>query len=267
MSDPKTDMAEARAAMPIALEPRSPFAGASTRRAAARLATWMLVIAEAGLFAGLLLSLWRVRADRPEIFAYGHRYLDLTRGVLATSILIATSVAAAWALRAAAAAHRRVLTTSLAVVVLGASLFVGLTLVEYSQRLDADTMWGAKFDPCSSPDGVALPCASALAERVAVDDDASATADAEQDSPAAGPAPAQLPPRHAGLYFAHYFTITAVHLFHVVLAIGLFLWLITRTRRGQLGADNCAVLANAVLAWQVIVVVWLYAFWLFYLSV
>ncbi len=200
----------------------------SSRHGAARLATWLLVIAEAALFIGVMLSLWQLRADRPELFAYGHRYLDLGRGVLATVVLIASSVAAAWAVRAAAAAHRRALVISLALVVLGAILFSGLTLVEYSQRADAGTLWGVKF--------------------------------------AAGASPDQLPPRHAGLFFAHYFTTTALHLVHVIIAIALFLWLIIRARRGQLGPESCATVANVARFWQVIVAIWLYAFWLFYLS-
>lgn len=244
-------------------EPRiSPAA----QRGAVRLATRFLVAADIILCAGLLISLWQLRADRPEIFAYGQRYLDLSRGVLACTILVATSIGAAWAVRAARAAQRRALLASLTLVTLGATLFAGLTLVEYSKRAGADTLWGGRFDPCASPDGTALPCASALAARPASVAGATITAAEQKATTLASLPPEQVPPRHAGLFFAHYFTTTALLLFHIILGIALLAALISRARRDQLGPALGATVANVVLFWQVTIALCLYAFWLFYLS-
>ncbi len=64
---------------------------------AAKLGMWMFLATEVMLFGGLFCAYAVFRANRPELFAYGSRYLDTTWGAINTVVLILSSATMALA--------------------------------------------------------------------------------------------------------------------------------------------------------------------------
>lgn len=70
---------------------------------------------------------------------------------------------------------------------------------------------------------------------------------------------------HAGIFFAIYFMMTGVHGLHVVIGIGLILWIMFRNMRGEFSQRYYAPVENVGLYWHLVDLVWIYLFPLLYL--
>ncbi len=144
--------------------PRAPAeARAPTRIASARLGMWLLAVTAILFFSGLFVAYVVFRSSHPDLFAYGQRYLDLTSGAAGVVLLIVSSLAAAWAVRAAQVGQRGLVSAFTGAALLAIVAFLGVRGIEYGQLASQQTLWGVKFDPCASPDGTELPCLSRLA--------------------------------------------------------------------------------------------------------
>jgi cytochrome c oxidase subunit 3 len=67
------------------------------------------------------------------------------------------------------------------------------------------------------------------------------------------------------IFFAVYFMMTGVHGLHVVIGMGLILWIILRTNRGDFSSKYYAPVENVGLYWHLVDLVWIYLFPLLYL--
>lgn len=75
---------------------------------------------------------------------------------------------------------------------------------------------------------------------------------------------AQGPPGRAA-FFALYYTMTGLHGIHVVLGMGVFVWILSLMRRGRVSSADNVALENAGLYWHLVDLIWIYLFPLFYL--
>jgi len=230
MSAPETTPAQAG----------SPFLGSQfpsmpAQLETAKLGTWLFLGSEV-LFFGALFTAYAVfRANHPEVFQYGHHLLDWRMGAVNTAVLIGSSLSAAWAVRAAQLGRQRALRRSLAVTLLLAFLFLVVKYLEYSHKLHHGLFWGAAF----------RPSAEALAQL-----------------PEAARA---APPAHAGVFLSVYFLMTGLHGIHVLVGIGLFLWLLRRARAGHFSPGYYVPVDMVALYWHLVDMVWIFLFPLFYL--
>jgi cytochrome c oxidase subunit 3 len=67
------------------------------------------------------------------------------------------------------------------------------------------------------------------------------------------------------LFFGLYFIMTGLHGLHVLIGIGVFLFMFYFTVRGTVAAGNSVKLENAGLYWHLVDIIWVYLFPLFYL--
>jgi len=67
------------------------------------------------------------------------------------------------------------------------------------------------------------------------------------------------------LFFSVYFLMTGVHGLHVLIGIGVILWLLLRARRGEFAADNYSAVENVGLYWHLVDLIWIFLFPLLYL--
>lgn len=68
------------------------------------------------------------------------------------------------------------------------------------------------------------------------------------------------------LYIALFFTMTGIHALHLLVGIGLLLWIMTKTRQQIYNSSYYTPLENVGLFWHFMSVIWLFIFPLLYLT-
>lgn len=77
--------------------------------------------------------------------------------------------------------------------------------------------------------------------------------------------PEKLRPRNAHVFFGIYFFMTGLHGLHVLIGIGVFVWLLFRASKGQFGPKYFGPIDYAALYWHLVDLIWIYLFPLLYL--
>jgi cytochrome c oxidase subunit 3 len=72
-------------------------------------------------------------------------------------------------------------------------------------------------------------------------------------------------PRNAHVFFSVYFFMTGLHGIHVLVGIGIWVWLFTKARRGVFGPNYFGPIDYAALYWHLVDLIWIYLFPLLYL--
>lgn len=200
------------------------------------LGMWLFLASEVLFFAGLFTAYAVYRANHQEMFAYGQFFLDWRMGGLNTVVLICSSLSAAWAVRCAQLEERRGLNITLTATILLGCAFMVVKYFEYSHKIHAGVVWGEAFAP---------------------------TAEFLAHLPAA--AQAMAVPTHMGRFFSIYYMMTGLHGIHVVIGIGLFIWLRQRAGRGDFSREYNAPVDAVALYWHLVDLIWIFLFPLFYL--
>ena len=69
----------------------------------------------------------------------------------------------------------------------------------------------------------------------------------------------------AEIFFSFYFAMTGLHALHMIIGIGLMIWLIIKARRGRFSSEYHAPVEMAGLYWHFVDIVWVFLFPLLYL--
>jgi len=77
--------------------------------------------------------------------------------------------------------------------------------------------------------------------------------------------PEQMRPRNAHVFFSVYFFMTGLHGIHVLVGIGIWIWLLVRASKGQFGPLYFGPIDYAALYWHLVDLIWIYLFPLLYL--
>ena len=67
------------------------------------------------------------------------------------------------------------------------------------------------------------------------------------------------------IFFSLYFMMTGVHGLHVLIGVGVILWLYFRAGRGEFNHENYAAVENVGLYWHLVDLIWIFLFPLLYL--
>lgn len=70
---------------------------------------------------------------------------------------------------------------------------------------------------------------------------------------------------HPGVFFAIYFVMTGIHGLHVVIGMGLILWILIRAHKGEFSSRYYAPVEGVGLYWHLVDLIWIYLFPLLYL--
>lgn len=71
--------------------------------------------------------------------------------------------------------------------------------------------------------------------------------------------------KHAGTFFAIYFVMTGIHGLHVLIGMGLILWILLRNMKGEFSSRYYAPVEGVGLYWHLVDLIWIYLFPLLYL--
>ena len=259
----------------------------------AKLGMWIFLATEILFFGGLFVAYTVYRAHHPEVFVFGHHFLDKGLGALNTVILICSSLTAAWAVRAAQLKQIGMLKLMILLTMLCAFGFMGIKAVEYNSKWKHGLLWAGQYDPHLDEHGETsheiadeTPPEVAVGETEAVESaeetvPAQPAADPNRSAiaPAAeGPAGLAVPaseaadeheieiePANAQIYFSIYFLMTGLHGIHVLGGIGAFIWLLMCARRGYFDSGHFTRVDMVALYWHLVDLIWIYLFLLLYL--
>jgi cytochrome c oxidase subunit 3 len=244
---------------------------------AGKLGIWLFLLTEVLFFSGLFCAYTIYRAMRPEVFVYAHYFLNTKLGALNTCVLLGSSLTAAWAVRNAQLGETRKLVVNIVITICCAFTFMGVKYVEYSHKFHDGLLPGARFHPTEEVWEVESfkhkhPEAAEYAEHLfeAAKEKAGAEATkgeapkaAEQTAAAATHAPTARPtreqlepllkagvlgekaenptvpskPRNAHVFFSIYFFMTGLHGIHVLVGIGIWVWMLLKANKGVFGPN------------------------------
>ena len=67
------------------------------------------------------------------------------------------------------------------------------------------------------------------------------------------------------LFFGMYFTMTGIHGFHILLGIGIMLWLLKRINSGKVSPEHYILHFNIALYWDLVHLIWVFVFPYYYM--
>ncbi len=258
-----------------------------------KLGIWLFLVTEVLFFAGLFCAYTLYRAQHPEVFYYAHFFLDTKWGAINTVVLLVSSLSAAWAVRCAQMRNKQGLVLNIVVTILCACTFMGIKYVEYNHKFHDGLLPGKRFAPThvaweTEPFKAKYPEAAKAAEQLVILGLAPKTDDndpkaAQRDFARTLPDKAKMPLVHAGLvnpasgdvtmappnrtatFFGIYFFMTGLHGLHVLIGIGVWIWLLIRATKGVFNENYFGPIDFAALYWHLVDLIWIYLFPLLYL--
>jgi cytochrome c oxidase subunit III len=222
---------------PIAVEQHGPellhhFVDAEQQRDAASLGMWLFLATEIMFFGGMFCAYLIYRFWYYNEFAAGSRSLDIWLGTINTAVLICSSLTVALGVRAAQMGKRKLLVILLLLTIVFGLAFLGIKGIEWYQKFEEHHVPGYSFN---------------------VDDLAKAYPQIHIDQ------------RHQQIYFSLYFAMTGLHALHMIIGVGMFIFLTYYAWKGRYTPKYYTPIEMGGLYWHFVDIVWIYLFPLLYL--
>ena len=192
---------------------------------ASTLGMWMFLTTEILFFGGVLCAYWIYRLMYPEAWAIGGEQQKTLAGGINTLVLIISSLTMALAVRNAQLGRRMGIVTMLVATLFFGSVFLGIKTYEYHAHYTEGLFPGSQFTWHEHPD---------VAQQVQ-------------------------------LFMVFYWTMTGLHALHMVIGVGLLLWMIWRAWAGHFGPEYYAPVEVMGLYWHFVDIVWIFLFPFLYL--
>lgn len=197
---------------------------------AVKIGMWLFLAQEVLFFSGLFVAYGIFRVWYPEAFSVGSHLLDWRMGGLNTLVLLFSSLTAAMAVRSAQVGEQRKTSVYLLITIVCACIFMVVKYFEYAHKIHDGLLPGEYFrTPTHLPHGLSVV------------------------------------PFHVRSFFGIYFVMTGVHGLHVLVGIGVLLWLLVRNERGDFSPKYYTPIDMAALYWHLVDLIWIYLFPLLYL--
>jgi cytochrome c oxidase subunit 3 len=222
---------------PIAVEQHGPelrhhFVDAEQQRDAASLGMWLFLATEIMFFGGMFCAYLVYRYWYYNEFAAGSRSLDIWLGTINTAVLICSSLTVALGVRAAHIGNRKLLVILLLLTIVFGFAFLGIKGVEWYQKFEEHHIPGRSFN---------------------ADDLVKAYPQIHIDE------------RHEQIYFSLYFAMTGLHALHMIIGVGIFVFLTYYAWKGRYTPKYYTPVEIGGLYWHFVDIVWIYLFPLLYL--
>jgi cytochrome c oxidase subunit 3 len=214
------------------------------QREASFLGMWLFVAQEMMFFGGLFTVYMIYRIRNSVEFALGSQELDVRWGGFNTVVLIASSVTMAFAVKAAQQGRRNALVIFLIATLLLGGVFLGVKYVEYSAKFEHHLIPGHGFEYHPKHPEIV----QSLVE-----------------SGRLSPEQLERLPRRVEMFISVYFAMTGLHALHMVIGMGLIVWLLVPAIKGRFNADYHNPIECFGLYWHFVDLVWIFLFPLLYL--
>ena len=222
---------------PIAVEQHNPalkhhFVGMEQQREAPSLGMWLFLATEIMFFGGMFCAYLIYRYWYFPDFAAASSSLDITLGTVNTAVLICSSLTVVMAVRAAQLDKRKEQVIYLALTLVLGLAFLGIKGVEWYQKYEEHHIPGRSF---SADDLI-------------------------RDYPQI-----HIDPRPEQIYFSLYFAMTGLHAVHMIIGVGIFVFLTYYAWKGRYTSKYYTPIEIGGLYWHFVDIVWIYLFPLLYL--
>ena len=200
---------------------------------ASQFGMWVFLVTEIMFFGGLFGAYLIYRNLYNPAFVAASKSIDITLGAVNTAVLICSSLTMAMAVHSAALGARKLLILFLIATLALGGIFLGIKGVEYHQKYVEHHIPGPDFDfnYSEKPD-----------ERVPGD-----------------------VARQTSIFFALYFAMTGMHAMHMIIGVGILLFLIWRAYHGAYPPYHYTMVENFGLYWHFVDIIWIFLFPLLYL--
>ena len=211
---------------------RHHFVTVEQQRDSSHLAMWLFLATEVMFFGGMFCAYLIYRIWFYKEFAAGSRSLDITLGTINTAVLICSSLTVALGVRAAQMGKRKLLVVLLLLTLVLGLAFLGIKGVEWYAKYTEHHIPGSTFN----------------------------VSDLVHDYPQL-----HIDPRHEQIFFSLYFAMTGMHAIHMIVGVGLFLYLTYKAWKGTYGPEYYTPIEIGGLYWHFVDIIWIYLFPLLYL--
>ncbi len=206
---------------------------------AAKMGMWAFLAQELLFFSGLFVAYAIFRTWYPDAFAEGSHELNRVIGASNTCVLLFSSLTAALAVRSAQLNKRSETNIWIVITIVCAITFLVVKFFEYRVKFEHGLLPGSYF---GTPRDI-------LTFQPLVGGHSHA---------------GELPP-HSHVFFSLYFVMTGIHALHVIVGIGVWLWILRRNMRGDFSKEYFTAVDNTALYWHLVDLVWIYLFPMMYL--
>ena len=215
------------------------FESYDQQRNASQLGMWFFLAQEVMFFGGLFTAYMIYRTQNSLDFAVASSHLDITLGAVNTAILIASSFTMAMAVKTAVLAKRKQIVGYLALTLVLGTAFLVIKYFEYAEKFEHHTVPGSSFEFHVEPE---------LIEHYQLTPERLVTME-----------------KRAEIFFSLYFMMTGLHALHMIIGVGIGIWLMFGAMAGKFNMDYHNPVENFGLYWHFVDLVWIFLFPLLYL--
>jgi len=209
------------------------FATEEQQRDASSLGMWIFLGTEVMFFGGLFCAYLIYRGMYFGDFAAASTSINALLGGINTAVLICSSLTVVLAIWAAQTARRGMLLLMLVLTMIFGLAFLGIKAKEYKDKFEEHHVPGATFS-------------------------------FEHEQIPSHPGE-YANPRHAEIFFALYFIMTGLHALHMIVGLGIFIWLFWMAWKGRFTPGYHTPLEVGGLYWHFVDIIWIFLFPLLYL--
>lgn len=191
-----------------------------------KLGMWLFMGNEFLFFSGIFSAYIYLRWSYPEMWLESSHHLDWVLGTFNTVVLLLSSLTMALGVRAAQLGKNKSVLINVGITLLCALIFLVVKYFEYKAKFEHGTL-PAHFWSASEMGAPGQP----------------------------GP----------WIFFGFYFFVTGIHAIHIIIGVGLLLWVLLRAKRNEFDSEHYILAENVGLYWHFVDIVWIFVFPLFYL--
>lgn len=208
------------------------FESAEHEYQSAKQGVWLFLCTEILMFGGLFVGYAIFHHLYPELFKVGSKFTDWRLGAANTVVLLTSSLTMALGIYYTQKGQKSKSLQMLGITVVCGFIFMAIKYIEYTHKIHLGLLPGAWF-----------------------------TGNFEELAKITGTEiPSNLP-----LYFSFYYLMTGIHGLHVIIGMGLILWVMKRTAANEFGPHHYTAVEGVGLFWHLVDLVWIYLFPLLYL--
>lgn len=202
-----------------------------------KIGMWTFLATEVLMFGGLFVGFGMMQGRYPAEFVEAHEHLQRELGALNTIVLLISSWTMVMAVNAAQTNQRAKLKMFLWLTIACAFIFLGVKYFEYEHKFEEGLLPGVFYEHQVTDTVTRL-----------------------------NPTTGVIEPSHGyATFFAFYFMMTGLHGIHIVIGIGLLLWLVIRSGKGDFDSSYYTPVDLVGLYWHIVDMIWIYLFPLYYL--
>ena len=207
---------------------RHHFDDLTQQHEASTLGMWFFLAQEVLFFGGFLIAYVVYRLNFYDAFIEASHHQNLKLGTTNTAVLILSSFTMAMAVFSAQTGKKKLVVIFLLLTMILGCAFVGIKGVEYFEHYEHHLVPGDGFryeNPVNPDVNVA----------------------------------------NVEMFFVLYFGLTGLHAIHMIIGVGLVIWIMIRGMRGEFSIEYYSPVEVTGLYWHFVDIVWIFLFPLLYL--